>query len=604
MQSLNIVSLVESNPITKLSNVYNNKFLEKIKENFTEMEQQLFVSSFYCYLNYNQTTDFVIDLDNIWKWLEFKQKINSKMLLEKHFVIDKDYKNLTNHSINEIGKKHGGHNKETIMLTVKTFKLFCIKADTKKANEIHEYFIKLEELLQQIVHAESDELKLQLDQANTVIETNKIDFKQKVCKEREQFLLREFGSIGSIVYIIKVKTFENGEYVIKIGESRRGIESRYNEHKSKYDEILLLDCFAVKKSKDFENFLHKHDNIRFTQVTNLPNHETEKELFLIGKELTYKTLLHIINTNIKHFNDFNETDLEKLKTENAMLKELLNPTPSTLNDISSDHYKIQIQELVNGQKEMMVKLQYLEKTNKEIMDKLNVMTVQNEIKTTTNFNQPLVTLGPRLQQINPENMSINKVYESIAECIKESNFKMKRPSIMKAVSENTIYNGFRWAYVDRNSDPNSIATIPETKITRVQNIGYIAKLDKDKTEILNVYLDRKTAAISNGYISMSALDVPVKKVSLTNNHYYILYNDCSHELQQKFIEKNGNREPILYKDGVGRFSTNNQLLQEFVCKYDCIKQLKMSDKTLAKALDKDVVYNNHYFKSIGSKIQI
>ena len=128
MQSLNIVNLIESNPITKLTNAYNNKFLLKIKENFTEMEQQLFVSSCYCYLNYNQTTDFVIDLDNIWKWLGFQQKYNAKHLLEKYFVIDNDYKLF---APDASGAKHGigrgGHNKETIMLTVKTFKSFCLK---------------------------------------------------------------------------------------------------------------------------------------------------------------------------------------------------------------------------------------------------------------------------------------------------------------------------------------------------------------------------------------------------------------------------------------------------------------------------------------------
>lgn len=41
---------------------------------------------------YNQTTDFVIDLDNIWKWLGFQQNVKAKILLEKHFVSDKDYK--------------------------------------------------------------------------------------------------------------------------------------------------------------------------------------------------------------------------------------------------------------------------------------------------------------------------------------------------------------------------------------------------------------------------------------------------------------------------------------------------------------------------------
>lgn len=51
MEKLNIVELIESNPITKLSKDYNVKLLSKIKEKFSDFEQQLFLSSFYCYLN-------------------------------------------------------------------------------------------------------------------------------------------------------------------------------------------------------------------------------------------------------------------------------------------------------------------------------------------------------------------------------------------------------------------------------------------------------------------------------------------------------------------------------------------------------------------------
>ena len=49
---LNIIDLMETNPITRLSNTYQNKLLTKIKERFTDNEQQIFVTSFYCYLNY------------------------------------------------------------------------------------------------------------------------------------------------------------------------------------------------------------------------------------------------------------------------------------------------------------------------------------------------------------------------------------------------------------------------------------------------------------------------------------------------------------------------------------------------------------------------
>jgi hypothetical protein len=575
------------------------------------MEQQMFVSSCYCYLNYNQTTDFVIDLDNIWKWLGFSVKAKAKTLLEKFFIYNTDYKMLLYDSaqqdcaVQEYNeeKKHGGHNKETIMLTVKTFKLFCIKADTKKTQEIHEYFIKLEEILQQIIQEESNELKLQLENVKNemmkIEETNKTEINKKVSKEREQFLLREFGTIGSIIYIIKVKSLENGQYVVKIGESRRGIQGRYSEHKTNFEEILLLDCFSVKRCKDFESFIFNHELVKFNRVTDLPGHEQERELFLIGKSLSYKTLLQLINGNIKQFNDY---DLEKLQTENEMLKNLM---ISSSNENKTQNENVIIQELLNGQKEMIKMIQnleknvqHLEKNNKEILDKIN----SSQTKTTTNFNQPLVTVGPRLQQINPENMTLNKVYESVAECLKEYNFKVKRPSIIKAIDENTIYYGYRWAFVDRNVDPNIIVNIAPTIPTRPQNIGYIAKLNPDKTEIINVYLDRKTAATNNNYASHSALDTPVKNGTITNGYYYILFDKCSDELQNAFMQTHG--EPILYKDGVGQFTHENELMTEFVCKYDCIKQLKMSDKTLTKALDKNVLYNNCYFKSIGSKLQI
>ena len=90
-EQIDIVSLIENNPVTKLSKDYNVKLLVKIKESFSDFEQQLFLSSFYCYLNCDPLNDFVIDLDNIWKWLGFSQKVNAKMLLEKQFVIDKNY---------------------------------------------------------------------------------------------------------------------------------------------------------------------------------------------------------------------------------------------------------------------------------------------------------------------------------------------------------------------------------------------------------------------------------------------------------------------------------------------------------------------------------
>jgi hypothetical protein len=183
MASLNIVELIEKNPITKLSDTYNNRFLTKIKEKFNETDQQLFLASFYCFLNY-QKNDFVINLDNIWEWLGFTQKVSAKRVLEKNVVLDKDYKRSVYNLVNQ-EKTHGGGNKEKFMLNVKTFKLLCLKSGTKKADQIHEYYINLEETLQDVIQEETDELKNQLERKEIQIQT------RLSIAEEDKVLLRE-----------------------------------------------------------------------------------------------------------------------------------------------------------------------------------------------------------------------------------------------------------------------------------------------------------------------------------------------------------------------------------------------------------------------------
>jgi hypothetical protein len=595
--SVDIVNLIESNPITKLTGNYQSKLVEKVKHNFTNYEQQLFLSSFYCYLKYDSKNDFVIDLDNIWQWLGFSQKARAKELVEKNFVIKKDYKVLLSFEGKQMfypqpsGEKkntRGGHNKEIFMLNIETFKKICLKAGTKKADEIHDYFIKLENIMFEVTKEECDELKQQLQQIENI--KNK-EMEEKLVNQKaldnEIFLLKQYATSGNMIYIIKVKNYDDGTYVVKIGESRKGITDRYNECKSKHknSKILLLKCFSVDKCKDFESFLHGHSDIHPNKCTTIEGHEKDNELFLIGKNLTYQTLLKIINDNI---NNYNYTVRELLlEIENLKLKQ-----PIQL--INNDNELLQ--ELVTTNKILVNKVNSLENSIQLILTSLN----EKVTKVVTGFNQQTLNLGPRLQKINPETIQLVKVYESVTEAMNE-NKNIKRPSIMKSIEENTIYCGFRWLLVERNLDPNIIYDIMPTKETKVKNLGYIAKLNNDKTEIINVFLDRKAAAQLNGYISLSALDNPVKNNTLTNGYYYTLYDKCSNELIKNFEDING--EPLLYKNGIGQYDLNNNLIKEFSCKYDVIRELKMSDKTLTKALINNVPYNNYYYKELGSKVK-
>jgi hypothetical protein len=89
--------------------------IEKIKENFNNMEQQIFVASFYSFLNYDSKKDFVIDLDKVWKWLGFQSKYNAKRLLEGVFKKDIDYTK----SLSQDAKQWVGQLKKTIIKNTK-----------------------------------------------------------------------------------------------------------------------------------------------------------------------------------------------------------------------------------------------------------------------------------------------------------------------------------------------------------------------------------------------------------------------------------------------------------------------------------------------------
>jgi len=612
MEQMNIVELIENNPITKLSDTYNIKLLTKIKSTFSDQEQQIFVSSFYCYLNYDKN-EFVVNLDHVWTWLGFSQKYNAERMLEKHFIIDIDYKNFTppiggakfknekqdknfepaTSGAKPDNEKWGGHNIKKIMLTIKCFKSLCLKAQTKKAGEIHEYYMKMEETLHEIIEEEAIEFKTKLEQKSLELEQKSLELKLVPEQEKHKLIMKQFGFInGSLIYILRVKQLDS-KYIIKIGESRKGVRNRYNEFRVKYGQhVIFLDAFPVNNSAGFEKFLHGHDKIRPHKVTTFEGHEKENELFMIGDGLQYKSLVETIELNINHY-DYSVADFEKLRAENEKL--LLENTMLKTNQPTLALDSV-LKDLVEMNKVLLSKVTALENYNlqKEIKSEIQ------PAKITTILNELDPHVGPRLQKINPDHLEqIVQVYESATDAMKE-NHAIKRPSLNKAVRENTIYCGFRWLFVDRELDSSIIHNIQPTKQTRVQNLGYIAKLNEQKTEILNVYIDRKTAAQLNGYASSSSLDWSVKHNTISNGHYYQLFDSCEEDVKDKFNMRHG--EFILYKDGAGQFDADNKLVQEFTSKYDCMMKLSICQKTFERAFNKELMYKGYYFRSMESRL--
>lgn len=387
MQKLDIVNLIDNNPIIKLSEKYQNNFLTKLKEKFTETEQRLFVSSFYCYLNYNSKTDFVIELENVWKWLGFSRIDPCKVVLTKHFKKDIDYKihtkDLTEENFapqvagaktifqqpleNKINEETRGRKKEKILMTINTFKKLCLKSNTTKADEIHDYFIKLEESLQETINEESNELRFQLQHKEQLL----IEHKEQTELEKEALLektlLSQFPVNTQCIYYGKIDNKDTvGGNLLKFGMSNN-LQERVKVHKKTYTNFRLINAIKVTNKIEIENCIKQHTVLKKHIRSLMINDMNYRELICIDStrqnpdfslekfEEYIKVIIENNQYNIENYkklierNTNLETELYQLRDENATLqaqndklqKQIAKFTPSTDENKFKTHNKVE-----------------------------------------------------------------------------------------------------------------------------------------------------------------------------------------------------------------------------------------------------------------------
>lgn len=312
--TLDIVNFIENNPITKLSNTYQSKILQQIQHELTDDELNIFSTNFYCFLNYHPKNDFVIDLDNVWKWLGFSQKVKAKQLLERNFTIDTDYKKPI---IESKIKTRGGHNKETFLLSIKTFKSLCLKAGTKRSDQIHDIYLKIQDITLQLEEEENSELKQQLATAEKRIETSEED-KHKL---REKTLIEQFSQNTQCFYYGIIDNLsDNNEKLIKFGNSNN-LKSRITTHHKTYRNFHLVNAFKVTNKLEVETEFKEDPLIKPLLRTITISSKKYIELLSVH-DLSFNKLDKIIK-NIISKTEYTYENYIKLQDEVTLLKQQL-----------------------------------------------------------------------------------------------------------------------------------------------------------------------------------------------------------------------------------------------------------------------------------------
>ena len=171
-----------------------------------------FIDDFFSLYNVKTSNDdFVINLENVAKWLNCK-KFTLNDTIKNTYQINIDYK--ISKSINQ---KSTGRPREEVMITPNCFKRLCMMSRTEKAEEVRSYFIALEDHINKY--------------KGYIIE----GLNKKVAKYETELKPQEIQNESGSIYILK--TTESIEDVYKLGKAKN-FKQRLQTHQTSHPEKL------------------------------------------------------------------------------------------------------------------------------------------------------------------------------------------------------------------------------------------------------------------------------------------------------------------------------------------------------------------------------
>lgn len=367
---IDIKTLIQTSTIE----IYDKtKLVEKLQEHFSDDEQRLYVCNLFLFLNYHPINDFIINLENVWKFIGFSNKANAKRLLKHNFTEDRDYKIVFIRSDENLKTKDlGGRPEETIMLNINTFKKLCLKANTDNADKIHDYYIRLEMIYNELMKEELDEQKHKIEEKNELLQEQqkKIDLLENKPKTHG-FLARRHGYVYMITDRAKLGHYKIG-MTYNVDKRLRNLNtSSSGKSLSVYHEIETYDCELLEKT------LHS-----ILQPFNICG---RREWFFFCNEREVQYALSTMNKTHNYLNEFNFTSPEQfLDYINKETMEILPTTNTEIKD-NQEPQVVQEDQVLEKKQEQQLEAQVENKVIAKVTKTIRKKKQENNIKETNIF---------------------------------------------------------------------------------------------------------------------------------------------------------------------------------------------------------------------------
>lgn len=499
--SVDFNALIKNSTILTLDS--QSKMITILNKEFTEEENRWYIANLYIYMNYHPTNDYPINLDTLVKLVGFAHKKNAKKTLENNFMINDDYKIL----LLPKGKQvlHGGHNEEVIMLNIDTFKNMCMLVKTEKSKQIRKYYVKLENIYNNIIKEEMENQAISLENKNTEIKQIQEDRIIDKKMEKHKVLLNILKD-KNCVYLIEIS-----EKLVKIGSSY-DIDKRKDGIQNVFGGCgIFLDIFECNSYRNVERNILNDKIIQENKFKEkLKTGHISHEVVLLSDNFTYNQLVSIVEKHIHSFTFLTPREiLEKQKLD--IIESFINNGESLSNIIKLFDAPLVIEQKTTQNPILIPK-----------------QIVNDIIKFKPNY-------GRQIQQIDPNNLNrIIKVYKNMETLMEEERYNtFSETGIRDSVKNNTIYKRYRWAIVDNELDPMIVHNIQPTIISKKGGCSVILELNNIKSVITRHFNSINTTT-QELKMTASALKKIITTKALYSNHYYIYLDDCTPELLQTY----------------------------------------------------------------------
>ena len=418
-------------------------------------------------------------------------------------------------------------------------------------------------------------------------------------KKGRHYTLIEYFKNKNVVYICEIKNTINGKKLIKIGETSN-IANRIQGIKCELGvPVYIIKIYEVLRNHDMEQFIFRNPLFIENKFNGtMSNGHQSKEMFCLSCSFTIdkidKYILGLIET-------FNKPLEETIENENFLFEKERLQIDKKITDQKDKELKLREQELQIYAKHLEVIEKKGEEINYKLIEQIKERIKKNCIENKEE-NSPISNLffvkehksrGPYIQKYS-SNLKLIEHYESIISVSRKVN-GTSSSGLKTAIKNNTIYKGFRWWAIPRNEDPTTEKHIPQTREILTHNKDFIALINLDKTEILNVFVEQKEFA-QTFHLSNSAVCSAIKRGSRTQGGYIMFYHKVDEKLREEYELYHDLPEISSDKKNAKKINQINPISGEIIKTFNSINDVILEIQCSRTSL-METIENNKPFKN-------